>query len=284
MPRFERIVILVVKAQRTTYRLYLELFSKGNAILVDNQDTIMHASSYRIMRDREITRHQKFRLPPARGKDPTQVTEKGLASLLDHNGTLIHALTRTLSIGGLYAEELLVRANLDKNTAIENITLNDLNRLYLTLAKLLIELKQDPKPHIVEAASGRAIDVLPVKLHLYTPHDIKSYTSFNEAADTYFTELTFSKDAADSVSRNETKRQIDEQHRILSQQEVSLITFKQNAENNTQKGDLIYTYIRDLEQLCQIALTLLKSDQSESDKIGAIKSAATFLPPPSHCY
>jgi predicted ribosome quality control (RQC) complex YloA/Tae2 family protein len=280
MPRFERIVILVVKAHRTTYRLYLELFSKGNAILVDNQDTIMHASSYRIMRDREITRHQKFRLPPARGKDPTQVTEKGLASLLDHNGTLIHALTRTLSIGGLYAEELLVRANLDKNTAIENITLNDLNRLYLTLAKLLIELKQDPKPHIVEAASGRAIDVLPVKLHLYTPHDIKSYTSFNEAADTYFTELTFSKDAADSVSRNETKRQIDEQHRILSQQEVSLITFKQNAENNTQKGDLIYTYIRDLEQLCQIALTLLKSDQSESDKIGAIKSAATFLPPP----
>jgi predicted ribosome quality control (RQC) complex YloA/Tae2 family protein len=269
MPRFERIVILVVKAHRTTYRLYLELFSKGNAILVDNQDTIMHASSYRTMRDREITRNQTFRLPPARGKDPTQVTEKGMASLLDHDGTLIHALTRTLSIGGLYAEELLVRANLDKNASIKNVTLNDLSRLHLTLTKLLKELKEDPQPHIVEVASGRAIDVLPIKLHLYTPYHLKSYTSFNEAADTYFTELTYTKNATNSISRDETKRQIDEQKRILNQQ---------NAEKNTQIGDLIYTYLRDLEQLCQTALIQLKSDQNESDKIGAIKSAATLLP------
>jgi predicted ribosome quality control (RQC) complex YloA/Tae2 family protein len=212
--------------------------------------------------------------------DPTQVTEKEIASLLDQKGTFVHALTRTLSIGGLYAEELLQRANLDKNTAIENVTLNDLNKLHHTLTKFLTELKEHPQPHIVTATAGHAIDVLPIKLHIHTLYNITSYTSFNEAADTYFTKLTYQKDSTDSINRDETKRQIDEQSRILSQQEESLTTFKQNAERARRIGDLIYTYIRDLEQLRQTALTQLKSDQHESEKIRAITSAATILPPP----
>jgi predicted ribosome quality control (RQC) complex YloA/Tae2 family protein len=203
MPRFERIIILIIEARKTTYRLYVELFSKGNAILVDDQDTIMYASSYRTMRDRDITRHQPFRLPPARGMDPTQVTEEGMTLLLDQKGTLIRALTRTLSIGGLYAEELLLRANLDKNMTLDNITSQDLNKLHSALTQLIIELKKHPHPHIVEVKSGQAIDVLPIKLHIYTPYNRTCFKSFNEAADTYFTDFAYQKDAADSIDRDE---------------------------------------------------------------------------------
>ncbi len=280
MPRFERIIILIIKARQTTYRLYLELFGKGNAILVDNQDMIMYASSYRTMRDRDITRHQLFRLPPTRGKDPTQITEKEMVSLLDYKGNLVQVLTRTLSIGGLYAEELLQRSNLDKGAAIESITVDDLNRIHCELTKLLKEFKEHPQPHVVEAAPGRAIDVLPIKLHIYNPYNTKTFTSFNEAADTYFTELSYQKDAADIDHHTETKRQIDEQQRILRQQEESLQIFKLTAEKNTQMGDLIYTHIQHLDPLRQNALKILKGDQCESKKIGAIKSVASHLPSP----
>jgi predicted ribosome quality control (RQC) complex YloA/Tae2 family protein len=279
MPRFERIIILIIEARKTTYRLYVELFSKGNAILVDDQDTIMYASSYRTMRDRDITRHQPFRLPPARGMDPTQVTEEGMTLLLDQKGTLIRALTRTLSIGGLYAEELLLRANLDKNMTLDNITSQDLNKLHSALTQLIIELKKHPHPHIVEVKSGQAIDVLPIKLHIYTPYNRTCFKSFNEAADTYFTDFAYQKDAADSIDRDETKQHIEEQHRILSQQQESLTTFNQTAEQNTKIGDLIYTYIQNLEQLRLTAVTIL-SDKREPDKIDAIKTAAAFLSSP----
>lgn len=279
IPRFERIVILIIEARKTTYHLYIELFSKGNAILVDDHGTIMYASSYRTMRDRDITPHQPFYLPPARGIDPTHVSEEEMALLLDQKGTLIRALTRTFSIGGLYAEELLLRANLDKNMTIDNITPQDLNKLHSALNQLIIELKEHPQPHIVEATPGQAIDVLPIKLHIYTPYDMTFFKSFNEAADTYFTDFTYQKDAADSIDHDETKQQIEEQRRILSQQEESLTTFKQTAEKNTKTGDLIYTYLQDLEQLRLTAMTIL-SDKREPDKTNAIKTAAAFLSSP----
>lgn len=278
MPRFERIVILIIKARKTTYRLYIELFGKGNAILVDNHDTIMYASSYRTMRDREITRNQHFSLPPARGLDPTHVTTEMMSLLRDQKGTLIQALTRTISLGGLYAEELLLRAHLDKNLTSDNITLQELNTLHNALTQLTTELKEHPQPHIIEATSGRAIDVLPIQLHIYTSYNITRFPTYNEAADTYFTELTYQKDATDLLERDETKQQIEEQQRILCQQEESLTKFKHSAEKNSHIGDLIYTYIQDLEQLRSAALAIL-NNKRETNKIDAIKSTAALLPP-----
>ena len=278
MPRFERIVILIIEARKTTYRLYIELFSKGNAILVDEHNTIMYASSYRTMRDRKIIRHQPFSLPPARGLDPTQVTAEMMNVLLDQKGTLIQALTRTMSLGGLYAEELLLRANLDKNMTTDNLTSQELNILFNALTQLTTELHEHPQPHIIEATSGRPIDVLPIILQIYTPYNITHFKTYNEAADTYFTELTYQKDASDFLKQDEKKLQIEEQHRILSQQEESLTQFKQTVEKNTQIGNLIYTYIQNLEQLRATALAIL-SNKREINKIDAIKSTAALLPP-----
>jgi predicted ribosome quality control (RQC) complex YloA/Tae2 family protein len=277
MPRFERIVILIIKARKTTYRLYIELFSKGNAILVDDNNTIMYASSYRTMRDREITRRQPFNLPPARGLDPTQVTAEMMSVILDQKGTLIRALTQTISLGGLYAEELLLRANLDKNMTTDTITSQELNRLHNALTQLITELHEHPQPHVVKATSEHAIDVLPIMLQIYAPYNTTFFKSFNEAADTYFTELTYQKDTANLLEHDETHQQIEEKHRILSQQEESLTKFKQTAEKSTQIGDLIYTYIQNLEQLRSTALAIL-SNKRETNKIDAIKSTAAILP------
>jgi len=278
MPRFERIVILIIKARKTTYHLYIELFSKGNAILVDEHNAIMHASSYRTMRDREIVRHQPFSLPPARGLDPTQVTAAMMNSLIDQKGTLIQALTRTISLGGLYAEELLLRANLDKNMATDNITSHELNTLHNALTQLTTELQEHPQPHIIQATSGRPIDVLPIPLQIYTQYSMIRFKTYNEAADTYFTEFTYQKDASYFIEHDEKKRQIEEQHRILRQQEESLTEFKKTAEKNTQIGDLIYTYIQSLEQLRSTALAILRN-KHETNKIDTIQSAAALLPP-----
>jgi len=67
---FERIVELIVESKAREYRLVVELFGEGNIILVNSDNKILHALTYRRMKDRNIIRSEIFKYPPLRGRDP----------------------------------------------------------------------------------------------------------------------------------------------------------------------------------------------------------------------
>ncbi|OYT43701.1 hypothetical protein B6U84_05650, partial [Candidatus Bathyarchaeota archaeon ex4484_40] len=58
---FERIVVVKVKGRDGDYRLVIELFGKGNVILVAPNGKILHALQYKRMRDRKILRGETFK-------------------------------------------------------------------------------------------------------------------------------------------------------------------------------------------------------------------------------
>jgi predicted ribosome quality control (RQC) complex YloA/Tae2 family protein len=267
-PGFERVIILSVASKGASYKLVFELFGKGNLILLDNGDMILYASSYRKMRDRDLVRGEAFMLPPPRGQDPARVSRQDLEALKAITGDVVRALLRCLAIGGVYAEEILNRAHVEKKTLANSLGSDELDRIY-SETKNLVSALSTPKPHVVVHVDGRFLDVLPFPLTLYRDHSFKEYSTFNEAADDYFTSLGFEEKKGDV--QGQMLQKTDVQRRILDQQRKSLTDFERTSAEKQRVGNVIYSHVRELELLSRFALEASKTRKSDTERFSEVK-------------
>ena len=105
-------------------KLVVELFGEGNIILTDEKNMIWQALFFKRMRDRNILRNEVLVVPPPSGKNPFKVSLPELAEALKNAGEaeVVRATARLLGIGGVYAEEVLLRAGVDKAKLCKNLT------------------------------------------------------------------------------------------------------------------------------------------------------------------
>ena len=268
IPGFERVVILSVVSKGVSYKLMFELFGKGNLILLDSEDKILYASSYRKMRDRDLIRGEAFKLPPLRGQDPAQISRQDLDALKASKGDVVRALPRCLAIGGRYAEEILNRANIEKKTLANNLTNDELDRIY-NETKNLVSALSTIKPHIVIHADGRFLDVLPFPLTLYQGHSLKEFPTFNEAADDYFTTMRFEEKKEDVQGQMLQRSEV--QRRILDQQKKSLSDFERISIEKQHIGNIIYSHILELELLSRFILNATKTLKNNNERFSEVK-------------
>ncbi|KON30843.1 hypothetical protein AC480_00275 [miscellaneous Crenarchaeota group archaeon SMTZ1-55] len=273
MPGFERVIRLTIASKEAAYTLVFELFSKGNVILLSDEEAILYASSYRKMRDRSIIRGEVFQLPPPRGKDPSRIQRQDLDDLTAGKGSIARALSRHLAIGGVYPEEILLRAQIDKDKPARRVERREVDRIYKETTALVSSLSRTPQPHIVFAVDGAFLDVVPVSLTLYREHAQKAYPTFNEAADDYFTELHF--EATKGGVQDQMLQQVAGQRRILTQQRERLRDLEQTARENQRVGDVIYAHTRELEALSRFVLDTRKNKTGSTERLSEVQTRAT---------
>ena len=247
---FERVVVIKVYGKDGDYALVLELFGDGNVILVAPNGEILHALRYRRMRDRNILRGEVFKFPPASGKDPRNITRRCLEELRNYgNMEVVRALTRLLSIGGLNAEEILLRAGVDKRTPCESLSERDLDEMYTKLREVLSEIETGRlRPVVFLDEDGEMVDFAPVPLKVYSHLRRIEYKTFNEALDEYYAKIIIRAKAEDVTEKS--GREIGRLERTLQYQKKALKRLKKTAEHNRKLGDIIYRHLNEL-----IALT-----------------------------
>ncbi|MEM4244452.1 MAG: NFACT family protein, partial [Candidatus Bathyarchaeia archaeon] len=167
---FERIAIIHFKTKDGVLRLILELFGEGNIILTGEKGEILQALIFKRMRDRSILRNELFQFPPSAGKNPFRVTEDELTQSLKGLGDVevVRALARLLGVGGFYAEEILLRANVEKTKLCNSLAASELKAVYTALQSLLSAVSSSKtEPRIVLAEDGSFLDAVPFKLKRY---------------------------------------------------------------------------------------------------------------------
>ena len=248
---FERVVTIKVKAKMGEYSLVVEFFGKGNIILVDPQNFIQHALTFKRMRDRNVLRKEPFQYPPSSGKNPLGLTPEDLNELKKFKEVdVVKALTRTLSISGTYAEEILVRAHVDKNEKIECLENTDFDKIYSAIRELFTHIEtSEYNPSIVIDEKGRWIDVIPVSLEKTKKLELKRFDSFNEALDEFYARATVSEEA--TVISDSVEEEIARQNRILRDQRRVMEEVKTKPERMRRIGDIIYSHLNQLQVLMQ---------------------------------
>ena len=225
---FERILVMDFQNKLGDFKLLIELFDKGNAILCDNEWTVLSAIHYKKFRERVIRPNVKYQIPPALPEPWTITFEKAKEIFEANEGkNLAKTLASRFGLGGVYAEEVLYRGGVDKNQ--KEVSDEDIKRIVAELHKLR-EIKPEP---IVLTENEILKGAFPFKVKDVKEHLEKN--SFNDAVKDFME--TFREDDKQEKQKN---AKVQKQEQMIEKQEEMKQGFEKEIEENMKKGELIY--------------------------------------------
>ncbi|MCE7697968.1 MAG: NFACT family protein, partial [Methanobacterium paludis] len=137
---FDRILKIDIQKEHK-YSLIIELFAKGNIILLDEEGTIIMPLKRKLWEDRNISSKEEYKYPPERGINPLEVTKEELKTLFaESDRDLIRTLASS-GLGGLYAEEVMLRSGVEKDKPSEDITHEELDSINNAMREVFSPLK-----------------------------------------------------------------------------------------------------------------------------------------------
>jgi len=247
---FDRIAVIELYNNEETanWKLIIELFGKGNFILIDENERTLIAKSYRKMRNRNILPKKEYNYPNAYGENFLTLEKDSFNQLIkDSKDEIVRIIARKINISGLYSEEICLRADINKTKISEDLSDDELDRLYKSFKNLRNEiLFSQIKPHLIYK-KGNLFSVLPVELEIYKDLEKKYYDSFNEAVDAYFSQV----DSEDLITPKDqkVKEKIKAQKKILKNQRDYLKELEKQQEKHYHLGDKIYANLNLLDKL-----------------------------------
>ncbi|RLI79246.1 30S ribosomal protein S13 [Archaeoglobales archaeon] len=228
---FDRIVKIEIERKEEKKTIIAELFSKGNVILANE--------------DLEIIMPLKFRFKPKevyRFPEPRNPVE-----LVDYiDGTKDKEIVRALAnigLGGLYAEEVCLRANIDKNRKVEELSDGEVSQIKNVVTSLFKAVEK-PEPQII-IKDGNYHDVVPLSLKYYEKYEKKFFDEFNSALDEFY-----SKKIVEMAEMEEKKSEkLEKLKKRLEMQFETKKRFEEEIEKYKRIGDLIYENYSTIEKI-----------------------------------
>jgi len=252
------IVFELMKAEK--FKLIIELYSKGNLILIGKDDKIIAALHRQKFRDREVKVGEIYKFPESE-LNWENVNEKDLFSTLkkSEKKNLATALAIEFGLGGLYAEEACKLSNVEKGKLPGEITKEEAKEIVKTIKMFLEQIKL-PKGYVYDEQ--------------ITPFSLSEQNE-KEKLDTYSAALD-TLNPFKTVSPYESK--INTIKRMIAAQEKAIKKQDKSIDSNTKKGELVYEKYDSLQKLKNIVNSLLKEGKEwteikeEFKKIKKIKN------------
>ena len=270
---FDRVVEIKVKKDKY-YTLIVELFDKGNIILLDDENNIILPLKRKHWSNRDISSKKEYKFPEDRGINPTNITEKEFMELFtDLESDIVRTLAKN-GLGSLYAEEIVKRTNefieLDKTTSNKDVTSNELSALYKGFKNLFINLNENNiKPQIVKKESKE--DVVPFDLIKYENFEKSYYNSFNEACDEFYSKKVNSD--IKNIKESAWNKKVNKFEKRLRLQEETLDNFNKTIINSQNNGDIIYSNYTTIENIVNVINQARSNDYSYKEIAKTLKKA-----------
>jgi len=182
---FDRIAVFHLERSGESNDLVFEVFGKGNLVVVKGA-TIAAVLFPQTFKDRSVQLGEPYRFPEA-GLDPLELDRGGFANALrGAKGQVVRVLASVLNLGGTYAEEICLRAHVEKTTKVKDLAEAQVDGLYTALNNVAVAVDQERRPGVVFQA-GRAIDATPIELLQYRDLERREFPTLNEALSHYLT-------------------------------------------------------------------------------------------------
>jgi len=269
---FDRVVEIRVKKDKY-YTIIVELFDKGNIILLDDENNIISPLKRKQMSDRDISSKREYKFPEERGINPISATKQEFQEIFEEDSDVVRTLARN-GLGSLYAEEIIKRANkiieIDKNTSNNQLTEEQLNGLFDGFKDLFDNLGNESiKPQIVKSESKE--DVVPLDLVKYTDFEKTYYSTFNEACDEFYSKKvnTTIKDVKEAA----WNKKVNKFEKRLRLQQETLDNFNTTIEESQHKGEVIYSNYTAIQNIVDVVNSARDKDYSFKEIGKTLKNA-----------
>ncbi len=258
---FDRILTFEFERGDENTTLVAELFGQGNVAALDETGEVVGSLSTVRLKSRTVAPGAQYEYPASR-LNPLDVSLGGFKRhMRESDSDVVRTLATQLNLGGLYAEEVCTRANVEKETPVEAATDAQLRSLHEALERLGERLRSgDIDPRVYEESldgddegsetdrDPRVVDVTPFPLSENEGLPSVGFDSFNAAVDEYFYRLgREDTDAGEapadaSPSRPDFESEIAKQERIIEQQRGAIEGFEEQAERERERAELVYAH------------------------------------------
>jgi predicted ribosome quality control (RQC) complex YloA/Tae2 family protein len=245
----ERIVVLTFEKAHfendekilNSYHIIIELFSKGNLILTNQDWKIITSTMAQVWESRTIKVREKYEFPP-NAFNWKESSEKNIVKIVKNSDkrNVATCLATEISLGGVFAEEVCKQADVDPKTSIEDLAKKDLDAVAKEIKNLVNSLEKS-KGYFYED------QISPIKLK--DQEEVRVLDTFNEALDTL--------NPLGKVSPY--RKKIEHFQKIIKEQEQAIKDLECDIELNTKKGELVYEKYQQLQKLIDIVNEMKKS-------------------------
>ena len=267
---FDRIVILSFQREKKKH-IIAELFSKGNLILLDEDFRVIMPLKHNV----KIGEAYKF---PEVRINPAELKEDDLKEMLEKK-EIVKTIAVKLGTGGVYAEEILERAGVDKNKKGDELSEDEIKRIAEAIRDLYSF--KSVKPHII-LEDGKYVDFQPVELLRYKNAEKKYFDSLYLAIDSFYSWKTAERFEADE-KKNERVERLNA--RLKSQLEAKE-RFLRDVETNRRIAEYIYENYSRIEKIQSAFRTIRESKKwdeimrilEDQHKKGRLKEIKRVIP------
>lgn len=228
---FDRVVQITVERSTGLRKLVIELFPKGNVVLLDESMRILLPLRPMAFRGRKLLAGEPY-VYHAGLQDPRTVSIEYLQNLLETSDTdLVRTLVRGLNMSGVYGEEVCAAAGLDKSRPASGLGTEEIERVHSALGSVFA--LQEIRPQIV-LQGGSPVDVVPAPLRVYGSSEFRDFEMFSEALDAFFVS------APQAPKPSAVDRRLELQRRAV--QEQAALEREMNA-----AGEAIYEHYGEID-------------------------------------
>ena len=283
--KFDRIILIeLTDREEGSWTFVIELFNKGNFLLLDQDDIIKIAKKYRKFKDRTILAKKEYSFPISQQKDLFSINKTDFEVLFKtSDNEIVRDISRKLRVSGLYSEEICYRAKVDKSILSKNLSESNFNDLYESFKGLRNQLLFGSiDAHIIKDQQGNEVTVLPFETEIFKDFEKVTYPTFNAAVDDFYSKIDYNsiKTPKDQTVIN----QIENQEKILANQQEYLEELKVKKKKYYVIGDFLYANFNKLEKLLLVISNAKKkgynwkeiNDKLQQAKIEGLDGAEFF--------
>ena len=261
---FDRIIVIKCRKGPKMFTLILEIFSQGNIILLDENDTIIRPFKQEEWSHRLIRSKESYRPPPSQ-QNPFNISKSSFLNIIEESDAdIVRTLAAQLNMGGAYAEEVCKQADINKNRQTSTLSNEEVLKIYETFSKMLTRFKQESFQPVVVKKNDDIVDILPFKFLSY-PNDL----TFEKASQMLhgLAAYLLSSDTSEETIQTPADRKKQKLERRLSQQKKAIDELKSSIKRKQIEGELIYLHFQECEQL----LTMIQQAMNQKEKKDVIK-------------
>ena len=229
---FERILVFKFQSKSDTFVLIIELFKPANIVLCKEYEgalTIINSFERQRFKDRVIKARSLYEFPPSL-LNPLSISKDDLIKITSESDrSVVKTLASKLGLGGVYAEELLHRASIDKNK--DALDVKDAEKL---VSEIKSFFSSKSSPHLSDG------NVYPVRMLTKKADGVNS---ISEGVDSL---LPLEKKEVASKKSQEKK---DKTSSLVEIQEKMIKNLELDALKNQEIGEFIYSNYQDFKQL-----------------------------------
>lgn len=239
----ERTMSIDIGKRDTTYHLIFELFDEGNAILCDEDYTIIKPLWHHRFRDRDVVPGAVYAFE---GVDCSALSPEEFQEMLaGSDRDIVRTLAVRCMLGGAYAEEVCLMAGVDKNETAAEV---DATVVHEALGHLITNVERHQEPVITESGCWPVV--------LADEKVISRFETFSEALDAFYPRTVTEKEEVAARKEHLTREEV-----IRQRQASAIKKFEKKIQRHERIIETIYeNYI----QVSDIITTLDRESKERS--------------------